>query len=180
MVIFRFISLSVHGLAEMVAGLVLLAAPLLVDLGSLGTVVVVCAGFALVGLALFVVDQERGLPVRTQFLLDWTLTLAFAIAAISLVLAADGPGAVAIGIATAVLAVLNTITSYSGPANVPAGACRERRSHWLSHAEHPPHADQHVAVAEGVALRAHRRAAHRVRTRLMLSRGSLRRAWERR
>ena len=85
----RRISLPIHALVELVAGLVLVVGAFAVDLGTAGTVLTFLAGVSLAGLGL---GAAESLPLGVHQSLDRGLVIGLSLAA---VLAALDGGAVA-------------------------------------------------------------------------------------
>jgi hypothetical protein len=106
------ISLTTHGVLELVAGLSLTLAALVLDLGGAGTLLVFAAGVALAGIGLGAIDA---LPLSAHQSLDRTLVVALAAAAIGCALADGAVAAVILlGTSTAILA-LEAGTRWSRP-----------------------------------------------------------------
>ena len=106
------ISLSTHGLVELVAGLALTVAALVLDLGGAGTVLVFATGVALAGVGLSAADA---LPLAVHQSLDRTLVIALAAAAVGAA-AAESALAAVILLATAfTVLALEATTRWSRP-----------------------------------------------------------------
>lgn len=110
---FRRISLSVHALTELVAGLALIIASLALDLGTAGLLGVFGAGVLLTGLGLGALEN---LPLAAHQTLDRWMTTA--LAALSIVLAFQGDALAALlllAVAAGQLA-LTGMTRWTRPA----------------------------------------------------------------
>jgi hypothetical membrane protein len=97
------ISLTTHGLLELLAGVALTFAALVLDLGGAGTVLVFAAGVSLAGIGLGATDA---LPLAAHQSIDRTLAIALAAAAIGCALAGTAVAAlILLATSTAVLAL---------------------------------------------------------------------------
>jgi hypothetical protein len=106
------ISISTHGLLELLAGLCLTLAALVLDLGGAGTLLVFTAGVSLAGLGLAAADA---LPLAAHQSLDRTLVVLLAAAAIGCALAGGMVAAIILlGTSTGILA-LEAGTRWSRP-----------------------------------------------------------------
>jgi hypothetical protein len=106
------ISLSTHGLLELLAGLSLTLAALVIDLGGAGTLLVFAAGVSLAGIGLGAIDA---LPLAAHRSLDRMLVIALAAAAVGCALAGSAVAAILLlGTSTAILA-LEAGTRWSRP-----------------------------------------------------------------
>ena len=107
------ISLSTHGLLELLAGLSLILAALVVDLGGAGTVFVFAAGVVLAGIGLGAADT---LPLAAHQSLDRTMVVVSAAAAVGCALAGRVVAAsILLGTSAAILA-LEAGTRWTRPA----------------------------------------------------------------
>lgn len=110
----RLIPLPIHSALEMLAGLVLMAAPFVLGATAAGMVAGVVVGALVVGLALQSLEtgDRAALAVSAHYAADYGLALGMAGGA--LVLAAGDPTAAAIfGAAALVQLALNLTTRYS-------------------------------------------------------------------
>lgn len=107
------ISISAHGLLLQVAGLALVVAAALADLGSAGTVTTFTGGVVLAGLGLGAADQ---LPLETVRSLDLLLVVAFAVGAVISAIGGSAVAAVLLLAVAAGLLALETTTRWSRPA----------------------------------------------------------------
>jgi hypothetical protein len=106
------ISLSTHGLLELLAGITLMLVALVVDLGGAGTLLVFAAGVSLIGVGL---GAAEALPLTTHQSIDRTLAIAAAAAAVGCALAGSALAAlILLGTSTAVLA-LEATTRWTRP-----------------------------------------------------------------
>lgn len=106
------ISLGAHGLVELVAGLALTVAALVLDLGGAGTVLVFATGVALAGVGLGAADS---LPLSAHQALDRTLVVALAAGAVALAAAGGGLAAVLLLVTAGTVLVLEATTRWSRP-----------------------------------------------------------------
>ncbi len=115
MTTFRLISLSTHGAAELLLGVLTIAAPFVLGFGAGATVITVAVGALLVGLALSAVDPAST-SVAAHSRLDNLMALAVLAGALTLGLSRDA------GAATLLFAVglaqigLNLTTRYTARA----------------------------------------------------------------
>lgn len=108
----RRISLPTHALFELLGGVVLLGAPLLLGFGAAGTVVAFGLGVLAVGLSL---AGAEDLPVASHVAMDQALVMTFLASAVALALAGDGVAAVVfLAVGTGQLALTLT-TRYVRP-----------------------------------------------------------------
>jgi hypothetical protein len=105
-VIMRFlprISLSTHGLLELLGGLSLLVASLVLDLGGAGTMLVFAAGVTLAGIGLGAADA---MPLAAHQSLDRTMAVLVAAAAVGCAMAGSAVAAsILLGTSAAILAL---------------------------------------------------------------------------
>jgi hypothetical protein len=106
------ISLTTHGLLELVAGLALTVAALVLDLGGAGTVLVFATGVALAGVGLGTADA---LPINVHQSLDRTLVVVFAGAAVGCAFAGAGLAAVILLVTAGSVLLLEAGTRWSRP-----------------------------------------------------------------
>ena len=104
------ISLSTHGLVLLVAGLVLVSAAAVGDLGATGTVVVFAAGVSLAGLGLGALEQ---LPLPTLRALDLTLVGVLAAGAVGCAFAQSVAASVLLLLVAGAVLVLESTTRWS-------------------------------------------------------------------
>ena len=106
------ISPTAHGLVELVAGLALTLAALVLDLGGAGTVLVFVTGVAIAGVGLGAADA---LPLAVHQSLDRSIVVLLAIAAVGVAAAGSGLAAVILlGTAGTVL-MLEATTRWTRP-----------------------------------------------------------------
>jgi hypothetical protein len=107
------ISISTHGLLELLGGLSLMLAALVVDLGGAGTMLVFAAGVTLAGIGLGAADA---MPLAAHQSLDRTMVVVLAAAAIGCALAGGVVAAsILLGTSAAILA-LEVGTRWTRPA----------------------------------------------------------------
>lgn len=106
------ISLSTHGLLELVAGIALLVSALVLDLGGAGTLLVFATGVAITGIGLGAADA---LPLSVHQSLDRTLVVAMSAAAVGCALAGAGLAAVLLLVAAAGILALEAGTRWTRP-----------------------------------------------------------------
>lgn len=107
------ISISTHGLLELLGGLSLILAAMVFDLGTAGTLFVFAAGVTLAGVGLGAADA---MPLAAHQSLDRTLVVVLAAAAIGCALAGGVVAAsILLGTSAAVLA-LEVGTRWTRPA----------------------------------------------------------------
>lgn len=106
------ITLSTHGLLELVAGLALTVAVLVLDLGGVGTVLVFATGVTLAGIGLGAADA---LPLGVHQSLDRTLVMALAAAAVAAAIAGGALAAVILLSTASALLLLDTGTRWTRP-----------------------------------------------------------------
>ena len=106
------ISLSVHGLLELLVGVTLTLVALVADLGAAGTIGVFAAGVSLAGIGLGAADA---LPLRAHQSLDRSLAVLLAAAAIGCAVAASATAAVILLATAGALLVLEGATRWSRP-----------------------------------------------------------------
>ena len=104
------ISVTTHGLVELVAGLAMLGAAFALDLGTAGTVLTFAAGALVVGLGL---GAAETLPLGVHQSLDHALVVALAAAAIGTAVAGSGLAALVLVLGAAVLLALSTATRWT-------------------------------------------------------------------
>lgn len=118
MTAFRLIPLPLHGVVEMLIGLMLMVAPFAVGFEPAAAVVAVVLGTAIVGVALSTAADarpgERGsLPIATHHAFDYGLALGLLGAAAVIGFDGDGPAAATLAAFGAAQLVLNLSTRYS-------------------------------------------------------------------
>ena len=106
------ISLSAHGLLELVVGLALTVAALVLDLGGAGTVLVFATGVALVGVGLGSLDT---LPLSVHQSLDRSLAVLLSAAAVGAALAGGDLAAVILLATAASVLLLEAVTRWTRP-----------------------------------------------------------------
>jgi hypothetical protein len=106
------ISLSAHGLVELLAGLALTVAPLVLDLGGVGTVLVFATGVALAGVGLGATDA---LSLSAHQSLDRTIVIAVAAAAVGAAAAGSTLAASLLLVAATTVLLLEATTRWSRP-----------------------------------------------------------------
>jgi hypothetical protein len=107
------ISLSTHGLLELLGGLALILAAMVVDLGAAGTLFVFAAGATLAGVGLGAADA---MPLAAHQSLDRTMVVVLAAAAVGCALAGGVVAAsILLGTSAAILA-LEAGTRWTRPA----------------------------------------------------------------
>jgi hypothetical protein len=119
MTAFRLIPLQTHGALEFLVGLAAMVAPFALGFGPAGTVLAVCVGAALVGLALGSTTDERGVPavpVATHHAADYGLALGLGASALLLAVSGDGVAGVTLAALAALQLALNLGTRYSARA----------------------------------------------------------------
>ncbi|HYF25414.1 MAG TPA: hypothetical protein VD931_06715 [Baekduia sp.] len=114
----RLIPLQLHGALEMLAGLLLMAAPFLLGFEPAGTVVAVAVGAVVVGVALSSAGTDPAgarptLPVATHHALDHGLTLGLAGAAAVIAVDGDLVAGASLALIAALLLALTATTRYS-------------------------------------------------------------------
>jgi hypothetical protein len=113
----RLISLPVHGALEMLVGLFIMAAPVMLGLSPAAAVIGVVVGALIVGLALTStgaeIDGRSALPIATHHAFDYGLVTGLAGAAVILGIAGDRPAAALFGSAALAQLALNVTTRYS-------------------------------------------------------------------
>ena len=119
MTAFRLIPLQTHGALEFLVGLLTMAAPFALGFTPAGTVLAVCVGAALVGLALGSTTDDRGVPalsVATHHAADYGIAIGLGVSALLFAVTGDAVAGITLaGIAAAQLA-LNLSTRYSARA----------------------------------------------------------------
>ena len=109
------ISLTAHGLVELIAGLALTVAAFLLDLGGLGTVLVFVTGVSLAGIGLTAAET---LPLSAHQALDRSVVMIVAGAAV-VAAASDSVLAASLLLGTAAtVLVLELATRWSRPLGV--------------------------------------------------------------
>ena len=110
----RLVPLPVHSALEMMAGLLLMAAPFVLGTSTVGMVAGVVVGALVVGLALQALDTgPRGaLPVSAHYAADFGLALGMAGAAVVLA-SADTTAAILFAAAAVTQMTLTLVTRYS-------------------------------------------------------------------
>ena len=103
-------SLSTHGLVELVAGLALVVAAFALDLGAAGTVLTFCAGVVVTGLGLGATDT---LSLSVHRSLDSAVVIALAAAAIGCAVAGSGLAALVLVVAGALLLAVSSVTRWT-------------------------------------------------------------------
>jgi hypothetical membrane protein len=107
------ISLPTHSLLELTAGLALVLAAAIADLGGAGTVAVFVSGVLLAGIGLGAAEQ---LPLSTLRSLDLTLVVALAAGAVGVALAGSAAAAMILLAVAGGLLLLESTTRWSRPA----------------------------------------------------------------
>lgn len=119
MTAFRLIPLQTHGALEFLVGVLTMVAPFALGFAPAGTVLAVCVGATLVGLALGSMTDERGtpaVPVALHHAADYGLAIGLAASAGLLAVTGDEiAGGTLAAVAAAQLA-LNLSTRYSARA----------------------------------------------------------------
>lgn len=116
MTAFRLIPLPIHGVIEMLLGLVLMAAPFALGFGPAGLVTSVLIGAVLTGMAISNTAGERPeLPISAHFAFDQAAVLGLLGATAFLGFDGDVPAAVTFLGAAATQFALNVTTRYSRP-----------------------------------------------------------------
>jgi hypothetical protein len=106
------ISLPVHGLAELTLGIVLTVCGFALDLGDIGTLMTLIAGFTLAGVGLGAIQDQ---PLAVHQTVDRGLVILFAALAIACA-AAGGALAALVLLATAgIVLTLETRTRWTRP-----------------------------------------------------------------
>jgi len=112
MTLTRLISLPTHGALELLAGMAILAAPFVLGFAGAATVIAVCLGALVVGLALAAATDDRGLPVMAHAAFDWALALALFAAALLVAWDGDKAAGIVFGAAAATQLLLVATTRY--------------------------------------------------------------------
>lgn len=107
------ISLSTHGLLELLVGIALTLSALVLDLGAAGTVLVFAAGIALAGIGLGAVEA---MSLAAHQSLDRTLAVLFSAAAIGSAIAGSVVAATILLAAAAAILALEAGTRWTRPA----------------------------------------------------------------
>jgi hypothetical protein len=106
------LTLSTHGVIELLLGLVTLVSPALLKFGTGGMIAAVLLGSLLVGMGVTVGGDRRAAP-GWHHLLDLTSVMAGALAALGLALAGQAPAAFFFAALTVVRSGLNVTTRYA-------------------------------------------------------------------
>ena len=119
MTAFRIIPLQAHGALELLVGLLTMVAPFALGFEPAGTVLAVCVGAALVGLALGSTTDERGvpaLPVATHHAADYGIAIGLGASAVLFAVTGDDVAGVTLAAIAAAQLALNLSTRYSARA----------------------------------------------------------------
>ena len=104
------ISITAHGLIELVGGLLLLIAAFALDLGGAGTMLTFAAGAMVAGVGL---TASETLPISAHQALDRALAVGLAVAAVACALSGGALAAVVLLSASATILTLEATTHWS-------------------------------------------------------------------
>lgn len=107
---FRRISLPVHALVELTAGLALVVSPMIFALGGVGTVLTFTAGVLLAGMGFGAIDA---VSLAAHQSLDRMLTVVLALASIAVALSGDTLAALLLFAGAAGMLVLTSATKWT-------------------------------------------------------------------
>ena len=111
---FRRLSLTEHGLLELLAGLALIGAPLVLGLGLVPLTAGIGAGALIAGLAL-----SEDMPISAHMAADVALGTGLLAAAAALAAAGEPTAATLLALGAAVELALNAATRWTRPRPVP-------------------------------------------------------------
>jgi hypothetical protein len=111
---FRRLSLTQHGLLELLAGLLLIGAPLMLGLGLVALTAGIGAGALVAGLAL-----AEDLPISAHMAADLALGVALLVAAVLLAGAGEPAAATLLALGSAAELALNAATRWTRPRPSP-------------------------------------------------------------
>jgi hypothetical protein len=112
----RALSVSVHGVLEILAAPAIMVAPFLLDFGQAATVISVMLGVVLLGLALQLEGPSRSVPLSAHAGFDYGLALVALIGGLAVGLGTDewSAGIFLVGVGVALMA-LTASTRFTAP-----------------------------------------------------------------